>query len=181
MLLACDLHIHSCLSPCADMTMTPNNLVNMAYLKGLDMIAVADHNSAKNLPACKAAADERNMLLLPAIEAESREEVHVLCYFPTVESALAMGDYLYQHLPDIKNSPELFGEQIAMNSEDVPIYREEKLLIQSTTLSIDSIADRCRAFGGVPCASTYKPLVEFADIQSRICSSSKRIHCVGGI
>ena len=86
MLLACDLHIHSCLSPCADMTMTPNNLVNMAYLKGLDMIAVADHNSAKNLPACKAAADERNMLLLPAIEAESREEVHVLCYFPTVES-----------------------------------------------------------------------------------------------
>ena len=150
MLLACDLHIHSCLSPCADMTMTPNNLVNMAYLKGLDMIAVADHNSAKNLPACKAAADERNMLLLPAIEAESREEGHVLCYFPTVESALAMGGYLYQHLPDIKNSPELFGEQIAMNSEDVPIYREEKLLIQSTTLSIDSIADRCRAFGGVP-------------------------------
>lgn len=132
------------------MAMTPNNLVNMAYLKGLDMIAVADHNSAKNLNACKEVADERNMLLLPAIEAESREEVHVLCYFQTVDSALVMGDYLYQHLPDIKNRPEMFGEQIAMNAEDVPIYREEKLLIQSTTLSIDRIVDRCRELGGVP-------------------------------
>ena len=53
MKLAADLHIHSCISPCADMSMTPNNVVNMAYLKGLDVIAVADHNSARNLPACK--------------------------------------------------------------------------------------------------------------------------------
>ena len=88
MKIATDLHIHSCLSPCGDMEMTPNNLVNMAFLKGLDAIALADHNTAKNLPAAKAVADARDLVLVPAIEAESREEVHVLCYFRTVEDAL---------------------------------------------------------------------------------------------
>ena len=124
MKIAVDLHIHSCVSPCADMDMTPNNLVTMAYLKGLDAIAVSDHNTAKNLPACKAVADARGILLVPAIEVESREEVHVLCYFTSVEAAVAMGDYVYDFLPDIENVPAMFGEQTAMNDDDEPIYTE---------------------------------------------------------
>lgn len=150
MKIATDLHIHSCLSPCGDMEMTPNNLVNMAFLKGLDAIALADHNTAKNLPAAKAVADARDLVLVPAIEAESREEVHVLCYFRTVEDALEMGDFLYEHLPPMPNMPSMFGEQIAMNDDDEPIYTEEKLLIQATTLSINEIAEKCRELGGVP-------------------------------
>ena len=69
--------------------MTPNNLVNMAYIKGLELIALSDHNSAKNLPAAKAVADARGLLFVPALEVESREEVHVLCYLPDVDTALA--------------------------------------------------------------------------------------------
>ena len=72
--LFCDLHIHSCLSPCGDALMTPNNIAGMAFIKGLDVIAVCDHNSARNLPAVKAAADRMNVLLLPGMELTTREE-----------------------------------------------------------------------------------------------------------
>ena len=148
--LAADLHIHSCLSPCADMEMTPNNLVNMAYLKGLEVIAVCDHNSARNLPACKAVADARGLIFLPGMEVETREEVHVLTLFASIEAAMKFSYWIYDHLPDIPNTPLLFGEQIAMDEDDEPIFTEKRLLIQSTTLSIDAVTARCRAEGGIP-------------------------------
>ncbi|HOG00567.1 MAG TPA: PHP domain-containing protein [Clostridia bacterium] len=150
MKLAADLHIHSCLSPCADMLMTPNNIAGMARLKGLDVIAVSDHNSAKNLPAIQKAADICGLLLLPAIEAETREEVHVLCYLPTVDAALALGDALYARLPDVPNMPAFFGEQAVMDENDEIIATEPKLLIQSTDFSIEELASLCRAHGGAP-------------------------------
>lgn len=150
MLLAADLHIHSCLSPCGDMLMTPSNIINMAKLKGLDVVAIADHNTARNLPAAKAVADSCGMLLLPAIEAETKEEVHVLCYMPTVEAALALGQALYQELPNTPNMPSFFGEQAVMNEEDEVVDTEPRLLIQSTGLSIDDLAALCRSLGGEP-------------------------------
>ncbi|MEL7608575.1 MAG: hypothetical protein AAGU74_03650 [Bacillota bacterium] len=150
MKIAVDLHIHSCLSPCSDMDMTPNNIANMARLKGLDAIAVSDHNSAGNLLACKTAAEAAGLLFVPAIEAESAEEVHVLCYFHTVEDALKMGEVLYQHLPDIKNTPKFFGEQLVADDRDNPVGSEPRLLVQSTDLSVDSIAKVCRSLHGVP-------------------------------
>lgn len=144
------MHIHTCISPCADMTMTPNNVVNMAYLKGLDAIAVSDHNTAGNLLACKAVAQQRGLVFVPALEVETAEEVHVLCYFAEVEQALEMGELVYAHLPPIENVPGVFGEQIAMNELDEPIRTETKLLIQSTTMSIDEVVAACRRLGGVP-------------------------------
>lgn len=150
MKLAADLHIHSCLSPCADMLMTPNNIVGMARLKGLDVIAVTDHNSAKNLPAVQAVADALGVLLLPGIEAESREEVHVLCYMPSVAAALSLGQELYAHLPDNPNMPSFFGEQAVMNENDTVTSIEPRLLVQATDLSIEELAALCRSLGGVP-------------------------------
>ncbi len=150
MKLAADLHIHSCLSPCGDMLMTPNNIVGMAYLKGLDVIAVSDHNTANNLPAIKRVADERGVLLLPAIEAESREEVHVLCYFNEVDAAVEFSKAIYEHLPDMPNNPQFFGEQVIMDEDDEPIGTEPRLLIQSLDLTIDELATLCRAHGGEP-------------------------------
>ncbi len=132
------------------MLMTPNNIAGMARLKGLDVIAVSDHNSAKNLPAIQKVADECGLLLLPAIEAETREEVHVLCYLPTLEAALSLGDALYARLPDQPNMPSFFGEQAVMDAQDEIIATESKLLIQSTDLSIEELAALCRAHGGVP-------------------------------
>lgn len=150
MKLATDLHMHSCLSPCGDALMTPNNIVGMAKLKGLDAIAVSDHNTAKNLPAVKAVADALGVLLLPAIEAETREEVHVLCYMPSVDAALKLGERLYEHLPATPNKPDFFGEQLVMNEDDEVIGCEPKLLIQSTALAMNELCSECRALGGVP-------------------------------
>ncbi|MEG1560059.1 MAG: histidinol-phosphatase [Clostridia bacterium] len=146
---ASDLHIHSCLSPCGDELMTPNNIVNMAKLKGLDMIAVSDHNSALNLPPIKAIADSLDILLIPAIEAESVEEVHVLCYMPSVAVALELSAALNEALPNVKNKPKFFGEQNILDENDEFIGTFDKLLIQSTMLSIDKLCTLVRNLGGV--------------------------------
>lgn len=148
--LAADLHVHSCLSPCGDNGMTPNNLVNMAYIKGLDALAVCDHNSALNLRACKAVADARGLVFIPGIEVETREEVHMLCLFPKLDAAEDFGAWVYQYLPPLPNRPDLFGEQIVMDEDDRQVAVEPRLLIQSTELSIEDAADACRRAGGVP-------------------------------
>ncbi len=150
MKLAADLHIHSCLSPCASPDMTPSNIVNMAYLKGLQVIAVCDHNCAYNLPAVKAAADEQGLIFLPGIEVETREEVHVLTLFPALEPAMEFGGWVYASLPEIQNRPSFFGEQTIMDANDQVVGTEPRLLIQSTTRSIDEVVETCRKLGGVP-------------------------------
>jgi predicted metal-dependent phosphoesterase TrpH len=88
MKLAYDLHIHSALSPCGDNDMTPNNIVNMSCLKGLDIIAVTDHNSAENLEAVMKCSHGKKLIVIPGIEIMTREEVHIVCLFPTLEAAL---------------------------------------------------------------------------------------------
>ena len=141
--------MHSCLSPCGDMDMTPNNIVNMAKIKGLDMIAVADHNSAKQLPSIKIIADAIGVQLLPAIELNTREEVHMLAYFRTVEEALAFSDRIYESLPKVKNRPELFGRQAIMNDDDEIIGEEERLLISALDLSIDDLVRMLKEAGAL--------------------------------
>lgn len=146
---AYDLHMHSCLSPCGDDDMTPHNIAAMAMLNGLDIIALSDHNTARNVPALIEAAKEWNLTVVPAIEAESAEEVHLLCLFPTVEAALDMGSLLEEHLPPIMNKPEIFGEQRIMNSRDEQTGSIEKLLINATDLPIESIKAMVEERGGV--------------------------------
>lgn len=87
MKVAVDLHIHTALSPCADKDMTPNNIVNMACLKGLDAIAITDHNSCMNVRAVMSCGEEKDLLVIPGMEVETREEVHVICLFETPEDA----------------------------------------------------------------------------------------------
>ena len=132
--LFCDLHIHSCLSPCGDALMTPNNIAGMAFIKGLDVIAVCDHNSARNLPAVKAAADRMNVLLLPGMELTTREEAHMLCYFRTVQACMAFGEAIYAHLAPTPNNERFFGRQQVMNDQDEEIDVEERLLIGALDL-----------------------------------------------
>ena len=90
-----DLHMHSCLSPCGDIDMTPNNLVNMAMLQGLDLIALTDHNTARNCPAALKVAEELPITVLPGLELNTCEEIHVVFVFPTLERAMACDAYVY--------------------------------------------------------------------------------------
>ena len=120
--------------------MTPNNIVNMAKIKGLDMIAVADHNSARHLPVISRVAQEVGVALLPAIELNTREEVHMLAYFESVEAAVDFSEEIYEYLPKVKNRASLFGRQALMDEDDEIIGEEERLLINALSLSIDDLA-----------------------------------------
>lgn len=97
-----DLHMHSCLSPCGADDMTPNNLVNMAALAGLQVIAVADHNTTKNVPAATKVGQQVGVLVVPAMELTTKEDIHVLCLLPDLDAAEAFREYVYARLPQRK-------------------------------------------------------------------------------
>ncbi len=144
-----DFHIHSCLSPCGDMDMTPHSIAGMSYINGLNAIAVADHNTARNVRAVSEAAQEFGICTVPAIEAESAENVHLLCLFPTIEAAEDMGELLESHLPPIKNRIDIFGEQCIMDARDEKMGEIERLLINATDLPIEEIKKETENRGGV--------------------------------
>lgn len=143
-----DLHIHSCLSPCGDNDMTPNNIVNMSLLKELDVIALSDHNTAGNIRAVKEVAQESGLLVIPAIEVCTSEEVHILCLFEEFSECERFGSYLYELLPDIQNEPDIFGQQLLMNSLDEVTGSLDKLLINAAMLSIDELIELLPQYGG---------------------------------
>jgi PHP family Zn ribbon phosphoesterase len=149
--VAIDLHIHSVLSPCADEEMTPNNIVNMAIIKELDFIAVTDHNSGKNLPAVMEVVKNlgEGICVLPGIEVTTKEEAHVLAYFPNLDGAMELDELLYRHLPKVNNEKELFGPQYIMNAEDVIVGEVDKLLISATDIGVDELWSIVTAIGGV--------------------------------
>ena len=136
-----DFHMHSCLSPCGDDDMTPANLVGMAFVNGLQAIALTDHNSCLNCPAAASHAAEYGLTFIPGMELTTMEEVHVLCLFPTIEHALRWSEYVYPRILNVKNKPEIFGNQRVMNEEDVQVDEIEKLLISATDISFDEVYD----------------------------------------
>ncbi len=148
MKFAIDFHIHSALSPCADDDMTPNNIVNMAILKGLDIIALTDHNSCKNLPAIMEVGKKQGLMVIPGMEVQTKEEVHILCLFKDLNIAMKFDEIVHNCLPNIANDEEVFGKQLIMNSQDKVIGKESRLLISSCSLSIDDVFSLVRAFGG---------------------------------
>lgn len=147
--LSYDLHIHSCLSPCGDNESTPANIVGMAYVKGLDVIALSDHNSSKNCVAAKEVADAYGVTLICAMELTTSEECHVLMLMPSLEKALELDEYVHRRIMPIQNSPELFGEQLIKNSDDETVGIEDTLLISATSISFSQAFPLAESFGGV--------------------------------
>lgn len=148
MMIAVDLHIHSALSPCADDDMTPNNIVNMALLKGLDAIAITDHNSCDNVEAVMRVAGDR-LLIVPGMEVQTREEVHLLCYFDNLDNLISFDEIIRDHLPNILNKPEVFGHQYIMNELDEVVGDRNELLISSIDMSIDELVEVVRTNSGI--------------------------------
>lgn len=144
-----DLHIHSCLSPCGDKENTPYNIAGMAAVAGLDIIALCDHNTARNCPALKKAAEEYGVLFIPGLELTTAEEVHVQCLFPYVENALEFDKLVYKHLIKVENNPEIFGEQLIFDEFDNCIDKEPYLLINATDIDFQSALKLVEEYGGV--------------------------------
>ncbi|NLK67827.1 MAG: phosphoesterase [Clostridiaceae bacterium] len=147
---AFDLHIHSTLSPCANDDMTPNNIAGMSKIKGLDIISVCDHNHTGNLEAISKVASELGLLFLPGIEIETSEEVHLLCYFPSLESVFNMQSILDENYVVIKNREDIFGSQWIMDSNDRHVKKVKNLLTTATKLDLYSCTEIVRDLGGVP-------------------------------
>ncbi|MGN0527322.1 MAG: PHP domain-containing protein [Acutalibacteraceae bacterium] len=144
-----DFHLHSCLSPCGDNDMTPQNICNMIKLMGFNAFALTDHNTCKNCPACKEIADSLGLIFIPGMELTTSEEVHIVCLFHNLEDAMSFSDYVYGTLPPVKNKPDIFGEQLCLNSNDRLLYNEEKLLITASTVSAVNAVEIVGKYNGI--------------------------------
>lgn len=147
--LSYDLHIHSCLSPCSDEDMTPANIVGMAALLKLEVIAVTDHNSCKNCPAVLSLAKQNNIIAIPGMELCTMEEVHVLCLFGNLGDALNFDEYVSSKLIKIPNNESIFGKQQIYDSNDSLIGTEPYLLINATSISFDSLDSLMEQYHGI--------------------------------
>jgi 3',5'-nucleoside bisphosphate phosphatase len=149
MLLNTDFHIHTALSPCGDEDMTPNNIVNMAMLNGLDAIAITDHNTVENVAACMKVGQQVGVTVIPGMELQTREEVHVICLFPELEKALSFQKLVYDSLPPLSNNERVFGEQLIMDEQDHILGKNSRLLLTSTSISFDEAFEEVKKLGGV--------------------------------
>lgn len=149
MIITYDFHIHTALSPCGEESMTPNNIVNMALLNGLDAIAITDHNSCENVEVVMKVAQDKELIVIPGIEVETKEEIHVVCLFYRLEDVYNVQEIIYSHLPQIKNKEKIFGKQLVFNEEDDVIRELDKMLSFATSLSIDKVYDLVRLNSGI--------------------------------
>lgn len=172
-----DLHIHSCLSPCGDDEMTPYNLVNMAKIFGYDIIALTDHNSCLNCPSAVKIGEKAGITVVPGMELCTSEEIHAICLFPDVESAMSFSSYISLHMPPIKNKEKIFGNQLVMDCEDSIVERYETLLTTASDISIDLLPELVENYGGVcyPAhidRSSYSIISSLGDF-----SEDLKVHC----
>ena len=143
-----DFHLHSCLSPCGSDDMTPSNIVNMALLLGLDMIALTDHNSCRNTPAAVQIGSQNGLTVVPGMELCTAEEAHVICLFPTVEAALRFDQYVADRSVTLGNRPEIFGHQLIVDENETVVGEEENLLLNAVAISVNDVQKVVHGFGG---------------------------------
>ena len=146
-----DFHVHSALSPCADNDMTPVNIVAYAKMNGLDMVAIADHNAIENVEVGILAGEFYGVTVVPAIEVQTVEDIHVLCLFETFDNLKAFYETL--EMPPIKNKPDIFGEQLILNEDDEIVAYKENLLLVSCTVSSAELPTKVAEFGGIAVAA----------------------------
>ncbi len=149
MLVRADLHIHTVLSPCAEVEMIPPLIVECALDHGLDLIAITDHNASANVCAVMEAATKRGLRVLPGIELQTHEEVHLLCLFDSLEQVTKWQSEIDMALPKLRNRAETFGEQYVVDAAGDFVRREERLLLISADLSLDAAVKRVCELGGI--------------------------------
>ena len=148
-----DLHIHSALSPCSDDLMTINNIFNMAYIKGLQLIAITDHNSLKQQyyleKIIKHDILKGKIDYVHGVELQSSEEIHLLAYFKKGSNLNVIQEWIDKHLIKVKNQSDYYGNQYIYNEFDEVIGIEDNLLISSLDLNVYQIVKKVHEFNGV--------------------------------
>lgn len=144
-----DLHIHSLLSPCGELEMSPAMIIEKAKAEKLDIIGITDHNSTRQAFTIQKMAEKEGIYVLMGAEVTSKEEVHCLCYFPDEMALNDFQDYLDMKLPNIKNDPVAFGDQVAVNENEEIVFEESRLLISAIDDSMENIAKKTASLNGL--------------------------------
>ena len=146
---SCDFHIHSALSPCASLEMSPKNIVGKAREVGLDIIAITDHNMVENAIYTHEIGKMNDLLVLPGMELQTVEEIHLLAIFGHSETALDFQRRIYQSLPPVPNNADYFGDQVVVDEEDNIVRFEDKLLLNSVQISLEEAVTLIKSYGGI--------------------------------
>jgi PHP family Zn ribbon phosphoesterase len=183
MKISADLHIHSTLSPCASLEMSPAAIIRRARELSLDVIAVSDHNSVENCFRAAEIGEKNGVQVLFGMEAQTREDVHILCLFENRRQAEHFNDRIYALLPDVKNNPDYFGDQVVVDEQDNIIRCEEKLLLNALEISIPELLELVHRHDGfaIPAhveSSPYGLLVNLGMIPNELESSVLEISCM---
>lgn len=150
-----DLHLHTCLSPCADIWNTPKRLIEKAKEGGIHIIGICDHNSAENVASALRYAEKycpREVTVVPGMEITTAEEIHLLGLFDNLSQALEMQSFVYARLTG-KNDPEVFGEQIIVNEDEEVLGFNDLLLSSAVSASLEEVIDRIHLLGGIAVAA----------------------------
>jgi 3',5'-nucleoside bisphosphate phosphatase len=144
-----DLHIHTVLSPCGDLEMSPKNIIGKAKEKGLDIIGITDHNSTKHCELAEKIGKANGIFVMKGAEVTTKEEVHCLAFFESIQALNEFQAYLELHLPDIPNNPDYFGYQVVVDEDENILETIEKLLISALDQSIDQLEKKIHQLGGI--------------------------------
>lgn len=144
-----DLHVHSVLSPCGDLGMSPANIVKTAARRGIDILGVTDHNSTRHGPLTQKLAEREGIFVLCGAEVATKEEIHCLAFFENHETLMAFQQYLDDHLPDVWNDPTRFGYQVVVDEQEMIVEEIDKLLVAAIGQSIEEVEATVHELGGL--------------------------------
>lgn len=144
-----DLHIHSCLSPCGDNDMTPNNIAGMGVVAKLDIMALTDHNTCRNCPAFFETARGNGIIPVAGMELTTAEDIHLVCLFEKLEDAMRFDEFVNDKRIPIKNRTDIFGDQLIMDENDEVTGTDEYLLSNATQITVDEAPSLVELHGGI--------------------------------
>ncbi len=144
-----DLHVHTVLSPCGDLEMSPGNVVEAAFARNIDILGIADHNSTKHAALIKKMAEKKGIFVLCGAEVTTREEIHCLTFFENNEKLMEFQQYLDEHLPAIQNNPAVFGHQVVVDENEIIVEEVDRLLISALDQSLDEVEEKVHSLGGL--------------------------------
>jgi 3',5'-nucleoside bisphosphate phosphatase len=144
-----DLHIHTVLSPCGDLDMSPVNIISEASRKGIDIIGITDHNTTRHCKLISRLAAEKGIFVMTGAEVTTKEEVHCLAFFENFDTLDFFQGYLDENLPDILNDPAIFGHQVQVDENEIIIYEEKKMLLNAIQKSIKEVEETVHSLDGI--------------------------------
>ena len=144
-----DLHIHTLLSPCGSLEMSPARIIEEVKRKKLDIIGIADHNTTRQCREVKRLGDKAGITVFCGAEVTTKEEAHCLAFFEDSASLEVFQGFLDEHLPDIKNVPEKFGDQVWVDEDEMIAGEEERLLISALDVDVEEIERKVHELNGI--------------------------------